>query len=94
MSKQYYVYIMSNKYNTTLYTGVTNNLKRRVKEHKTKHFKGFTSKYNVTKLVYFDTACDIDSATKEEKRIKGLSRKKKVTLIEAENPNWEDLNID
>ncbi len=84
---------MSNKYNTTLYTGMTNNLKRRVKEHKTKHFKGFTSKYNITKLVYFDTAEDDLSATKEEKRIKGLLRKKKIALIEEKNPNWEDLSV-
>ncbi len=84
---------MSNKYNTTLYTGMTNNLKRRIKEHKTKHFKGFTSKYNVTKLVYFDTTEDMPSATKEEKRLKGLLREKKIALIEETNPDWEDLSV-
>jgi len=84
---------MSNKYNTTLYTGMTNNLKRRVQQHKSKHAKGFTSRYKVTKLVYFNTTEDALSAIKEEKRIKGLLRKKKTALIEAKNLNWEDLSI-
>ena len=78
--KQYYVYIMTNKHNTVLYTGVTNDLKRRVYEHKEKLIDGFTRKYNVTKLVYYEISEDIESAILEEKRIKGGSRIKKIKL--------------
>ena len=89
--KQYYVYIMTNKHNTVLYAGVTNDLKRRVYEHREKLIDGFTRKYNVTKLVYYDISEDIESAILEEKRIKGGSRIRKIRLIESANPGWKDL---
>ena len=88
---QYFVYIMTNK-SKTLYTGVTNNLQRRVYEHKEKIFKGFTAKYNITKLVYFEIFNDINSAISREKQIKGWLRKKKTDLIETTNPEWKDLS--
>jgi putative endonuclease len=88
---QYFVYIMTNK-SKTLYTGVTNNLQRRVYEHKEKIFKGFTAKYNITKLVYFEIFNDINSAIRPEKQIKGWLRKKKIDLIETTNPEWNDLS--
>ena len=81
--KQYYVYIMTNKHNTVLYTGVTNDLKRRVYEHKEKLIDGFTRKYNVTKLVYYEISEDIESAILEEKRIKGGSRIKRLSLLKV-----------
>lgn len=89
--KQFYVYIMTNK-SKTLYVGVTNNLQRRVYEHKNKLIAGFTSKYNITKIVYFEVFNDIDSAIKKEKQIKGWLRKKKIDLIESMNPEWNDLS--
>ena len=92
--KTYYVYIMANKNNTVLYTGVTNNLVRRVWEHKTKKDKqSFSAKYNLTKLVWYAHTSSIESAIEKEKKIKGGSRKKKITLIEKENPRWEDLSL-
>lgn len=87
---QYYVYIMTNK-SRTLYTGVTNNLERRVYEHKYKLIKGFTSKYNITLLVYFEVCNDIREAIAREKQIKGWLRSKKIALIESVNPGWKDL---
>ena len=93
MNKQYFVYIMSNK-SRTLYTGVTNNLKRRVYEHKHKLTPGFTSKYNVTQLVYFEVTSDVRSAIAHEKQIKGWLRAKKIALIESVNPTWADLSAD
>ena len=87
----YYVYILTNKYNNVLYTGVTNNLIRRMYEHKNKQFKGFTSKYNVNKLVYYDYTENIESAISREKQIKGWSRQKKINLINSINPTWVDL---
>ncbi|MFY0629075.1 MAG: GIY-YIG nuclease family protein [Flavobacteriaceae bacterium] len=89
--KQYCVYLLSNKNNTVLYTGVTSDLKKRVFQHKTKKYKGFTSKYNCDKLVYYETFSDINEAIKREKQIKSGSRKKKEDLIHIENPNWNDL---
>ncbi len=89
---EYYIYIMTNKNNTVLYTGVINNLQRRVYEHKNKLIPGFTSKYNITKLVYFETADDITSAIKREKQIKSGSRQKKIDLINRMNKNWDDLS--
>ena len=86
----YYVYIMSND-RWTLYTGVTINLERRVYEHKQKLVEGFTKRYNITKLVYFESTEDIQSAIAREKQIKGLLRIKKMELITAVNPSWEDL---
>jgi putative endonuclease len=91
MSKQYYVYIMTNKNNTVLYTGVTNNLKRRVYEHKTKLGSKFTKKYNITKLVYYEVGNDINEAIAREKQIKAGSRQKKIDLINSFNPEWKDL---
>ena len=86
-----YVYILFNKRNGTLYTGVTSNLKLRVYEHKSKINKGFTEKYNVNKLGYFEEYEDIGLAIAREKNIKAGSRKNKIRLIESINPNWEDL---
>jgi putative endonuclease len=92
MDKQYYVYMMTNKNNTTLYTGVTNDLPRRVFEHKNKLAEGFTRKYNINKLVYYEIYEDIYEAITREKQIKGGSRAKKVQLIEEKNPSWNDLS--
>jgi putative endonuclease len=84
---------MTNKNNTVLYTGITNDLQRRVYEHKNKIIKGFTSKYNIDKLVYYEVTNDINSGIKREKQIKAGSRKKKVELIEKENKNWDDISF-
>ena len=89
--KQYYVYIMTNR-SKTLYTGVTNDLIRRVYEHKNKMVEGFTKKYNITKLLYFEETSDVQSAIAREKQIKGWLRSKKIALIESQNPQWEDLS--
>lgn len=89
--KEYFVYIMTNR-SKTLYTGVTNQLVRRVFEHKTKLIPGFTSKYNIDQLVYFENCPDIDSAIAREKQIKGWTRAKKIALIEEQNPDWQDLS--
>ena len=91
MSKQYYVYIMTNR-SGTLYTGVTNNLLRRVYEHKNKLVKGFTKKYNITKCVYYEETQSIEAALNREKEIKGWLRKKKIALIESVNPYCKDLS--
>jgi putative endonuclease len=91
--KQYYVYIMTNK-SRTLYTGVTNNLQRRVYEHKQKLVPGFTAKYNISRLVFFEATTDILSAIAREKQIKGWLRVKKTNLIESTNPEWLDLAED
>ena len=85
MDKQYYIYIMTNKNNTVLYTGVTNDLRRRVCEHKEKMIKGFTKKYNITKLVYFEVFRDIKNAIVREKQIKAGSRAKKIDLVNSRN---------
>ena len=88
----YYVYIMTNKHCTVLYTGVTNNLVRRVYEHKNHLDKNsFTSKYNVTKLVYFEETTDVRAAIEREKQIKSWSRDRKTDLIFKTNPHWVDL---
>ena len=91
--KSYYVYIMTNK-SKTLYTGVTNNLERRVYEHKNKLVAGFTNKYNITKLVYYEETNDVHLALVREKQIKGWLRSKKIVLIESENPEWKDLSLE
>ncbi|HSW62490.1 MAG TPA: GIY-YIG nuclease family protein [Dissulfurispiraceae bacterium] len=91
MDKHYYVYLMTNRNNTVIYTGVTNDLKRRVYEHREKLVEGFTKKYNATKLVYFETFEDITYAISREKQIKGGSRVKKNELVKAVNPDWRDL---
>src|SRR5512139_1986061 len=92
--KQYYVYIMTNEANRVLYTGVTNDLRRRVYEHKHKLVEGFTSKYNITQLVYFEDTPDVRAAIAREKQIKGWLRSKKIALIESMNPKWEDLSAE
>ena len=91
MKAQYYVYIMTNYTNTVLYIGVTNNLIRRVYEHKNKVVEGFTNSYNVKKLLYFEIYNDIRLAITREKQLKGGSRKRKVDLINASNSEWRDL---
>ena len=91
VSKQYYVYIMTNSRNTVLYVGVTNDLIRRVYEHKEKLADGFTRKYNITKLVYYEVFEDIENAILREKQIKAGSRQKKVQLINSINREWHDL---
>ena len=90
--QQYYVYIMTNR-SRTLYTGVTNNLERRVYEHKHKMGSKFTSKYNITRPVYYESFSDIRDAIAREKQIKGWLRAKKIVLIESVNPKWEDLSV-
>jgi len=91
MGKQYYVYIMTNKNNKVLYTGITNDLKRRVYEHKEKFVAGFTKKYNVSKLVYYEVFEDPENAILREKQIKAGSRQKKIDLINGMNKEWRDL---
>ena len=88
----YYVYMITNKNNNVLYTGVTNDLKRRIYEHKNKLVEGFSSKYNLTKLVYYDETSDIKEAIAFEKKIKGWLRAKKDALINEINPEWDDLS--
>ena len=89
---QYYVYILTNKSNNVLYIGMTNDIKRRVYEHKNKLLEGFTAKYNVNKLVYLECTNDVNSAIEREKVLKKWSRIKKLNLIEMQNPTWQDLS--
>jgi len=91
MDRKYYVYIMTNKNNTCLYTGVTNDLKRRVYEHKEKMTKGFTKKYNINKLVYYEVCDDAYNAITREKQIKAGSRQRKIELVKSMNISWRDL---
>ena len=91
MSKEYYVYIMTNK-SRTLYTGVTNNIMRRVHEHKNKLLPGFTSRYNIQILVYYESTSSIHVALEREKQIKGWLRSKKIALVNSMNPKWNDLS--
>jgi putative endonuclease len=90
MSKQYYVYIMTNMINTVLYTGVTNDLKRRATEHKEGAVNGFSKRYNLCKLVYYEVTGSIDSAITREKQIKKWLRKKKKEMISSVNKEWRD----
>ena len=90
----YYVYILSNWNNNVIYTGITNNLERRVFEHKNKLADGFTKRYNVNKLVYFEQTGDVRVALEREKQLKSWRREKKDFLIESINPLWKDLSID
>lgn len=90
----YYVYILANWNNKVLYTGVTGNLQRRIYEHKNKLADGFTNKYNVDKLVYYDSTDDVREAIKREKEIKGWKRIKKDDLVSEFNPEWRDLSED
>ena len=87
----YYIYILTNKKKGTLYTGITGNLIKRVHEHKNKEIKGFTSKYGLDCLIYYETTSDINSAIQREKRIKKWKRQWKIELIEQMNPEWNDL---
>ncbi|HLB49007.1 MAG TPA: GIY-YIG nuclease family protein [Anaerolineales bacterium] len=89
--KQFFVYIMASK-SRVLYTGMTSDLKRRVYQHKHKLVEGFTAKYNVTRLVYFEATTDVKSAIAREKQVKAWSRAKRVALIESVNPTWKDLS--
>ena len=92
-TKSYYVYIMSSP-SRTLYTGITNDLERRVYEHKSGTVLGFTTRYRIDSLVYFQETSDVAEAIAAEKRIKGLLRPKKIALIEEENPTWRDLSAE
>jgi putative endonuclease len=94
MNKQYFVYILTNKRNNVLYTGVTNDLQRRVYEHRKKLVPGFTKKYNVYKLVYYEETGSVEAAIQREKQIKGGSRQKKIDMIQGMNPQWRDLYED
>jgi putative endonuclease len=90
-TRNYFVYILTNTANKVLYTGVTNDLERRCHEHKSKLVKGFTQKYNVDKLIYFEEFTNIENAIAREKQIKGLLREKKISLIQDFNCNWQNL---
>jgi putative endonuclease len=91
---QYYVYILTNSHNTVLYIGVTGNLPRRLYEHRNGLVEGFTKKYNVHKLVYYENTSDVYSAISREKQLKKWRREKKNQLIEMMNPQWRDLSKD
>ncbi len=90
-SRQYYVYFLSNKVDSTIYVGVTNDIIRRIYEHKNKLVEGFSKKYNLNKLVYFEIYKNIDEAIKREKQIKAGSRQSKIDLINKNNLEWKDL---
>ena len=92
--KQYYVYIICNYNNTTLYIGITNDLERRIWEHKNKVVDGFSKKYNLNKLVYYEVFDDPENAITREKQLKSGSRDKKIELIKSNNPEWIDLYIE
>jgi len=91
LDRQYYVYILTNDKHTVLYTGVTNDLVRRVWEHKEKLNEGFSKKYHVDMLVYYEVCGDIEGAILREKQIKAGSRQKKIDLINSLNPGWRDM---
>ena len=91
--RNFYVYMLASK-SRRLYLGVTNNLERRLFEHKSKQVDGFTKQYNIDRLVYFEQTTDVLSAITREKQIKGWSRRKKILLIKRMNPNWRDLSGD
>jgi putative endonuclease len=92
--KIYFVYILTNWNNKVMYIGITNNLERRVYEHKHKLVSGFTAKYNVHKLVYFEETCDVIAAIEREKEIKKWRREKKNRLVESSNPGWKDISLE
>jgi putative endonuclease len=94
MAKQYYIYIMTNSTNTVTYTGVTNDLQRRIYEHNNKLVEGFTTKYKINKLVYYEVCHNVESAILREKQIKSWSRKNKVALINTMNKDWHDLYVE
>ncbi len=91
-NKNYYIYILTNKENKVLYIGVTNNLVRRMQEHKLKVIKGFTQKYNLNKLVFFEVTNDVETALNREKQLKNWHRQWKINLIEKDNKEWKDLS--
>jgi Predicted endonuclease containing a URI domain len=91
-TKNYYVYFLTNWNNKVIYVSVTNDLNRRIYEHKNKLISGFTKKYNLNKLVYFEETCDINAAINREKEIKKWRREKKDILVNQINPNWQDLS--
>ena len=91
--KEYYVYMLTN-HTGTLYVGITNDLLRRLYEHKHKLVEGFTSRYKIDQLVYYEATNDVRSAIAREKQIKGWVRVRKVALIESINPGWSDLSLD
>lgn len=93
MNNNYYVYIVASAKNGTLYIGVTNNLERRIYEHKNGLIDGFTKQYNVKILVHYEQTNDILSAISREKQLKSWNRKWKIELIETNNPNWDDLSV-
>jgi len=90
---QYFVYILTNKVNKVLYIGVTNNLERRMYEHRNKMIDGFTKKYNLTKLVYFEETSDVRNAIEREKQLKNWHRDWKIKLVTDFNPEWKDLSV-
>jgi putative endonuclease len=90
-ARSFYVYILASQIGGTLYIGVTNDLIRRIAEHKSKAAEGFTKRYDVERLVYFECFEDIENAIRREKRLKKWTRAWKISLIEKENPNWNDL---
>ena len=90
----YFVYILTNKTNKVLYTGVTNNLERRLYEHKNHLVDGFSSKYNTNKLVYYEVSESVESAIAREKQIKSYRRDKKIALINESNSDWKDLSLE
>ena len=94
MKEQAFVYILTNKYNTTLYIGVTSNLEKRIYEHKNKLFDGFSKKYSLNKLVYYEVTESVIAAIEREKYLKGKTRKFKIELIKSKNPEWKDLSED
>ena len=91
---EYFVYIVTNKSNKVLYIGVTNNLERRMFEHKNKMIDGFTKRYNLTRLVYFEETSDVRSAIEREKQLKNWHRDWKIKLITEFNPEWKDLSVE
>ncbi|MEK9183396.1 MAG: GIY-YIG nuclease family protein [Patescibacteria group bacterium] len=92
MPNKYWMYIVTNQRNTVLYTGITNDIDRRIYEHKNKIVKGFTAKYNIDKLVYIEEYSNPEEAIAREKQIKAGSRKNKIQLIKKSNPHWRDLS--
>ncbi|PIZ55682.1 endonuclease [bacterium (Candidatus Torokbacteria) CG_4_10_14_0_2_um_filter_35_8] len=93
-NRQFYIYILTNQRHTILYIGVTNDLKRRIQEHKSKFIPGFTKRYNIDKLVYYEFYNNIKDAIYREEQIKGWTKEKKIKLIESKNPKWEGLAKD
>jgi putative endonuclease len=94
MEREYFVYILTNEFETTLYIGVTNDLVRRISEHKNDAADGFTKKYRLHKLVYFESTSDVNEAIFLEKQLKAGSRKKKMDLVKKINPEWKDLSTE